>query len=102
MKGMKVIAGLATVAGFAAHAATEPDLVDVPDGRLLLGGHFRSDYKGQSFPTPRIRRIHANGADDPAFSAPSSPYSCYESASRLAVQPDGKIAVAKYRNRFLP
>lgn len=62
------------------------------DGKVIVGGSF-TYYR--STPVPRLARLNADGTLDKTFQAPNDTYDMFAAITALAVQPDGKIIVAR-------
>lgn len=63
-------------------------LVPLPDGRILVGGHF---YSINGTNRVGIARLNANGTLDPSFNTGAGPD---RAVSSIALQPDGKMLIA--------
>jgi|GEM_PF-2065182 len=62
------------------------------DGKVIVGGEF-TYYK--TTPVHRLARLNTDGTLDKTFQAPDDNYDGYSSVTALAIQPDGKIIVAR-------
>ena len=83
--------------------ATVNDLALDASGRILVAGSWQGDafFTGVD---PFVMRFTGGGAPDTSFNGGSAPFhwnsnSDPEGASRMAVQPDGKIVLAGWQNK---